>query len=1707
MSILVKPYEISVWDDIWDSTKGEFIEKHKGVIGSDKMIAQCRAFDPNLIRNVNGEKKLTFKMYYKYVDITTGEETINPFVDWLVNERKVKLYYEDTWYDFVIKDVSENSANYLYTYQLEDAIVTEMSKNGFGTILDPEVQNDMGNAETLASRILEGTGWSIDSEKFVERIEENLVYVTITKGNLPSNAAIYQLLDSVDTDMRSYGVQEKKINREDFFGGGVTSKTVLAFYSACKNKPYRFQFISLDNYSRDSVKTNKNNVIETKDCQYFIEFWPDNYQALNGTSYFMPEGCALADLADTFNGQAETDTQVSVWYKGYRYGYAQKAEYSPVLGRYINEYKKAGDETKYYGFIDNQYISPTFITNLVSNTEFKNTIGWIGASITGKSEDAAIVENVYGRFDGPKFINCTEDLKNGVFDLYINEYCAYMHIVFPNANSIVFNDGLYDKRKQIGNMGKDTKWAYHIECVGSIAPNEHIGEYTYEDGGYTSSEDNFIASTPKNSESYKIYTIDKGYANKEDFMQQSHVRIALTPAADQEYYIKNIEFFEARYNNTTLITPSTQDISGVTISTYNYFSEDDLKDATSDADLKNIEMFNEINKDYLPVFNKGAEKIRSVKVRESNHFNNLQSIAETFECWIDFDVKHNAYGQIEKKWVRLKNYSGDCNQASFRYGLNLKDIQRTWASKNITTKLIVKQNNNELGEDGFCTIQRAAVNPTGENYIYDFQYYQKMGLMDKKQYFDILYSENAEEFSGPDIEEGSECKLHGYFSRLRGLNDKIIDENKLLSGVIKELATKKAELKVAEAAKSAAIQSAGEVAESFRALAGIYPWEVYSNTIYKIELCGKESVGDYLSKPSTFFKDNSTEAKANNAIYCASDNFLDFYSKSDPPRFIIRFNKNWISVVAYWNTLDIKENVEVKIYFYPKVYTSENDTGTTVEVPVVLTFLPNKTTEIDGKNYSYCIAYKLLDIEINETESIEDYRTQYCIYKQTEKQQDELIKELNASINSLTTQFNTHEENIDRWKDQKTALNNKFYQTYSRFIQEGTWIGEEYVDDETYYTDALSVLYNSCYPQVAYTINVLALSQLEGYEDFVFQVGEKTHVIDPDFFGEALKEEVVITEMSNMLDNPNKDTIKVQNFKNQFQDLFQKITATSQQIQYNSGSYERGANEVQTIVENPEKFVAETIENMAVSLSNPDLESISTDGSSCVKIVDGKILFGKKTPTGNEWTIGMSVDGISANKINAGQIDTSIIQIMNRNKVSFRWDAYGITALSSNNSTGSNQQFVRFDEYGIYGIKGKDGLSWHATGNGYDKDPLKEIDAKATFALTWEGLKVTGNNSSIHIGKQQDAIMTVYDHEAKPTFTINNDGSVALDGILYGTDDGNNVVFRCGTHEDDTCFSAGLLESNKSIVTDSQYLELYSGSEYMDPNTDLIFSLSGKLAGFSKQVDFNIEEPDFQQNVQGTEVTKITSASNDKYTLELTQQFKIQAIPLLQKAEAKITITDVENPIIININSLSDAFWVISKISIFEQSIIVEFDAPSDEGAMTGEIQGVITYEAILPSFKIMRNGDFYANKAFLEGGSIGHFNILPNSLQYLYEAGTFGYSKMEITGSALGNSIALSSGFFNTQTNQYQETDLTELSLGTLSIHSDAIASIILHGSSSDPNSESALTISQDKVKFRHQWQKTDGSYEWREYQKTWYQLLEEYDNRILNLELMFQQ
>jgi hypothetical protein len=225
MSILKRNYEISIWEDEWDN--GKFVEKKIFTIGSSEMETQSRAIKPILSRNVNGVKTLSFKLYKKYIDNVTGEKVDNIYAPYLINERKVKLKYKDKWYDFIIKNIIENTKDYLYTYELEDANVQELSKNGFNVTLDPK--RNTGTINELAATVLDEVDWELgDSEVFVEKVEEALIYIKI-----PAGFKAAHLLDQDKEDL-SKGVSEGELKTFE------NDTVALAFYSSCTNQPYRF---------------------------------------------------------------------------------------------------------------------------------------------------------------------------------------------------------------------------------------------------------------------------------------------------------------------------------------------------------------------------------------------------------------------------------------------------------------------------------------------------------------------------------------------------------------------------------------------------------------------------------------------------------------------------------------------------------------------------------------------------------------------------------------------------------------------------------------------------------------------------------------------------------------------------------------------------------------------------------------------------------------------------------------------------------------------------------------------------------------------------------------------------------------------------------------------------------------------------------------------------------------------------------------------------------------------------------------------------------------------------------------------------------------------------------------------------------------------------------------------------------------------------
>jgi phage minor structural protein len=109
--------------------------------------------------------------------------------------------------------------------------------------------------------------------------------------------------------------------------------------------------------------------------------------------------------------------------------------------------------------------------------------------------------------------------------------------------------------------------------------------------------------------------------------------------------------------------------------------------------------------------------------------------------WCIVEINHNEDGTVVGKNIYFKKTIGIHKEIPvIKYGFNLKSIKRTIDSDRISTKLIVKNNSNEFANNGFCSIARAQLNPTGENFVLNFDYYVNKKMISQERLYEHLYS-------------------------------------------------------------------------------------------------------------------------------------------------------------------------------------------------------------------------------------------------------------------------------------------------------------------------------------------------------------------------------------------------------------------------------------------------------------------------------------------------------------------------------------------------------------------------------------------------------------------------------------------------------------------------------------------------------------------------------------------------------------------------------------------------------------------------------------------------------------------------------------------------------------------------------------------------------------------------------------------------------
>ena len=429
---------------------------------------------------------------------------------------------------------------------------------------------------------------------------------------------------------------------------------------------------------------------------------------------------------------------------------------------------------------------------------------------------------------------------------------------------------------------------------------------------------------------------------------------------------------------------------------------------------------------------------------------------------------------------------------------------------------------------------------------------------------------------------------------------------------------------------------------------------------------------------------------------------------------IVQDTARLVGVVKY--TTSEKEEIEE---IEKKSLTNDNFS---ILVPFLLSEPPEEAKQENwGSKGTYHNNTKLLS-----------YWTKWCQCENIIDSHEPKYKDAERKLQEKQAQYDQINADLKLLAQKKRELNLQFYKKYSRFIQEGSWIKEDYVDHNLYYIDAESTLHTSAQPKVTYNISVIDISMLEGYEGYDFDIGDKTYVEDVEFFGWSLRdsstpyrEEIIVNEITTELDAPEKDQIKVQNYKTQFEDLFQRITASTQQAEYHTGEYVRAASAIQSNGTISGDILQNSLNENSLILQNTRDQSVRWDESgittTClsnpsqmVRVVSGGIFI--SNDGGQTWRTGVTGNGINTAYLTAGQINTNDIYIMNGDNAAFRWGKDGIKAYWQEGDTYNTNKYVLFDQNGLTGSR----------------------DKKNIFQLQWDGLKI--NTTKFNENQEEELI-------------------------------------------------------------------------------------------------------------------------------------------------------------------------------------------------------------------------------------------------------------------------------------------------------------------------------------------------------------------------------
>ena len=427
-------------------------------------------------------------------------------------------------------------------------------------------------------------------------------------------------------------------------------------------------------------------------------------------------------------------------------------------------------------------------------------------------------------------------------------------------------------------------------------------------------------------------------------------------------------------------------------------------------------------------------------------------------------------------------------------------------------------------------------------------------------------------------------------------------------------------------------------------------------------------------------------------------------------------------------------------------------------------------------------------------------------HNETITKKTEELSKVKTDIQAIQEKHKENNDKITTFQKEKEKLINAFEELYRPFIKEGVWFDNSYIDNNTYYLDSLKVMQNSSRPKLEWSISVIDGSIATELENFEFEVGDKTLLVDNEFFGIEKNErenytfEVLIAGIKEGLDNAVKNTIEVRNYLTSFEDLFQRVAAATQTLELNEQTYNKSeyftadgklsADLLQKTLDQ-NKFILANASDNSFKLDHTGLSFHAVDNPTKQLRIIAEGMFvsnSRNLQTGEPlWRTGITADGISADLITAGTIDTANIRIYSGSQPLQIWNAIGISSYSRNKDGSANtSNFIRLDQFGLYVINldnvtstdntfelNEAGKPWFY--NYSEEKAIREIETKATCAITkngftWSLYKEKANTGSIKLGYLEEGEDPAYGllikSDGKNIVRLANDGKNQIAGWL-----------------------------------------------------------------------------------------------------------------------------------------------------------------------------------------------------------------------------------------------------------------------------------------------------------------------------------------------------